>query len=785
MSDNHTGVTRGLGALGRQAAFRTAASAIALSLGAACGAARADTAPPPASRVEELVVTAQKREEKLQNVPVSVQALGGVTLKRANVADFQDSLALLPSVSSALTSPGNGQIYMRGISDGSDGNPSGASPSVAIYLDDQPVTSIGRVLDVHAYDIARVEALPGPQGTLYGANSEAGTLKIVTNAPSTTGFKGGVDVRSGFTEHGTPSWSVEGFVNLPISNRMALRVVAWDLSDGGYVDNKHVVTPFIDPSFQGPGFAPYGVNVDNAAVAKSAYNTIDNVGARAALKIDLDDNWSATARVVHQRQTTNGVFGYNPAVGDLEVERYTPDHNTDEFTQGSLTLNGKVGSTQLTYAGSYLDRSVHYQTDYSVYSELSAYIPYYVCQFDANGAIQQNGCSDPRINFTDDSHYSVLTQEGRVQTDPSKRLRLIAGGFYERAEHSYVEQWLIPGLPSENNADHNPLGNLTGHDPTAYFVTDQKRTDQEEAGFGELSFDIIPKLTATGGIRVYHTDSALSGTVGTAFSLGGLLNLHTGETGELYKGSLSFKPSKDVLVYFTYSQGFRPSGNNRVFSVIPVTYQSDHLYNYEFGWKSTWFDQRLRINGAAFIMDWKNVQLTRFDPSVSLLGLTANVGAAIVKGLEMDFSATPAQGLTLSGAFSALDPHLSQDYVRQAGGTVDAPAGTRLPYVATFQGNLTGRYQIPIAGGMAYGQASAVYTGSRYNDLFVETRSLLPAYTVVNLSVGFDRGPWTTSIYLENVGDERAHIATDPVLKDGIIDTNRPRTVWLKVGRTF
>ena len=178
-------------------------------------------------KLQTVTVTAQKRTENLQDVPASLQVLDGSQLAAQGVTNFEDYVALLPSVSFAGQGPGNSQVFMRGISSGGDGNKSGSSPSVAVYLDDQPVTTIGRVLDVHMYDIARVEAVAGPQGTLYGAGSQAGTLRIITNAPSSAGFESGYDLSVGTTKEGSESYSAEGFVNLPIGEKAALRIVGW------------------------------------------------------------------------------------------------------------------------------------------------------------------------------------------------------------------------------------------------------------------------------------------------------------------------------------------------------------------------------------------------------------------------------------------------------------------------------------------------------------------------------------------------------------------------------
>ncbi|MCR9194441.1 MAG: TonB-dependent receptor [Hyphomonas sp.] len=725
-------------------------------------------------KLQTVTVTAQKRTENLQDVPASLQVLGGSELDSQGVSNFEDYVALLPSVSFAGQGPGNSQVFMRGISSGGDGNKSGSSPSVAVYLDDQPVTSIGRVLDVHMYDIARVEAVAGPQGTLYGAGSQAGTLRIITNAPSSDGFEAGYDLSVGTTENGSESYSAEGFANIPLSDRAALRLVGWTSRDGGYIDNVAASTTF---SFG-------GITVDNAPFVEEDFNTEDNYGARAALRIDLDENWTATAKIMRQSQKTNGVWDHDPDdIGDLEVARFFDDRGKDEFTQAGVTIEGEVGGLQLTYAGSYLDREVEYDVDYSAYAEYSAYIPYYTCY--SSGSLDASTCTDPRIQYDSDDTYKTMTHELRVQNDEANRLRFIAGLFYQEAEHDYLNIWHIPSIPAARSVNANPL--LSGYPNDAYFVTDQLRTETETALFGEVSFDFSDRLTGTVGARFFETDSELEGAVGTLFSGSPLVDLSSGESGDVFKGNLSYNFTPDVLVYVTYSEGFRPGGNNRAStSNIPAVYRSDLITNYEAGWKTTFWDGRARWNGSVFHMDWDDIQITRFDPAESFLGLTANVGAAQSRGLETDFSILLAEGWQVNGAASWIDAELTEDYVRNLStGNVDAPSGTQLPDIPKFKLALTTRYDFQFAGFDAFAQGSYRFVGERYNDLFVSARQEQDAYSILNLSAGIDRETWGASLYVTNVTDERAELNRNAATFDERITTNRPRTIGVSLYQRF
>ncbi|MDE2435450.1 MAG: TonB-dependent receptor, partial [Sphingomonadales bacterium] len=329
---------------------------------------------PAASNVDptEIVVTAQKRSESLQSVPISIQALGTQKLDQLNISDFKGYAQQLPSVSfQSSGAPGSNLIYMRGVASGGDGNHSGSLPSVGVYLDEQPVTTIGGNLDVHIYDIARIESLSGPQGTLYGASSEAGTIRIITNKPSTAGFDGRVDGEVNKVDHGGWGGKLEGMINAPLNQSMALRVVGFYQKDAGYIDNVPGCRSFL-PETNPTACPPAtngGVAVSNAAYVKKDYNTTDTWGGRAALKVDLDGNWTVTPTILYQEMRANGTFAFDKSLKDFQIQRFFPERRHDRFIQAALTIEGKLGNWDVTYAGAYLDRKDYQESDYTDYAE--------------------------------------------------------------------------------------------------------------------------------------------------------------------------------------------------------------------------------------------------------------------------------------------------------------------------------------------------------------------------------------------------------------------------------
>src|SRR5437764_2433212 len=320
------------------------------------------TAPPP--RVQqaqananlpdqtEIIITATKREENVQNVPINVIALGTRRLDQLNISNFEDYTKQLPSVSFLTTQPGVTTVYMRGVSaaggTNAEGNHSGPLPQVGFYLDEQPITTIGGTLDVHIYDIARIESLSGPQGTLYGASSEAGTIRIITNKPELGVTTGRIDGEINTVAHGNVGGNLEGMLNFPLGNKMALRAVAFYQRDAGYIDNIPASRTYYTPAIP---FDVTPLTVTNTGLEKKNFNDQEIYGGRAALKVDLDDNWTATPTFMYQKAYQHGVFFYDPKLGDLKIDRFRKERSWDRFWQAALTVQGKIHNFDLTYAG--------------------------------------------------------------------------------------------------------------------------------------------------------------------------------------------------------------------------------------------------------------------------------------------------------------------------------------------------------------------------------------------------------------------------------------------------
>jgi len=799
--------------------------------------------------LEEIIVTAQKREQNLQDVAVSIQVLGNEQLENLGIRAFEDFIQFLPTVSyqtGAPGGPGFAQIYMRGIVSGGDGNHSASMPSVGYYLDEQPVTTINQVLDIHMYDIARVETLAGPQGTLYGQGSQSGTIRIITNKPEMGVSTGGFDLEANATENGAPGYNLNGFWNFPLGERAAVRLVGWHKEIGGFIDVVPTTMTF-------PG--PRTHTIDS--VAEENQNEATTTGLRALLKIDLNDNWSVTPGVIVQNSDQDGYWESNPQLfGDLETGRFWPATGNDDWYQASLTLDGSMGDIDLVYAGAFLDREQDYEYDYSDYTEQWAYYQdytydpadqwcvYYSDRWDLNTDYYECAIGTQHVGAR--NRFNRNSHELRLQSAADQSLRWTAGLFYQEQEHNFDLQWIVPDLDPARTVVLPP-SSPSRWGGTTVWQTYQIREDQDAAAFGELSFDFSDKLTGTIGARYFEYDNSIYGFNGFARHCTGLYgefvndvfveipredggtfhqfadddpdnpgimqypcfdtrildNVVEGDDWA-FKVNLQYNIDDDKLIYVTWSEGFRSGGANRARVPGLETYTPDFVTNYEFGWKLLLGDGSVRFNGAVYRLDWDDFQFGFLDFDISNLTIVENVGNSSTTGVEWDLTWAPNDNNTLTFSGSYNDAKLTTDFWRRPNAPPNppsAPKGTPMPYVPDLQ--LTGiwRSNFEIASMPSFFQAAFSYTDERWNDLNtlnVPARQKMGDYTLVNISAGIEREFWTASLYVNNLFDERAQIdINDPGYGTDIpgydrppghvwtTAPNRPRSYGVRFGRKF
>jgi len=806
--------------------------------------------PADSSQIETIIVTAEKRSEDIQKAPLAIQTLSTQKLEDLHITDFNDYARYFPTLNYTVggagggnAGPGFANISMRGIDSGSDGNHSGPLPTVGVYLDEQPITTIGGTLDMHIYDIDRVEVLSGPQGTLYGASSEAGTIRIITNKPDPSGFSASYDVQGNNVSHGGDGYMGEGFVNVPLADNAAIRIVAWYQHDAGYIDNVEgtrtypgcpVATCAIP---DGVPYVPPGT-ISNAGLAKKDFNDATTYGARAALKIDLDANWTITPTLMAQWQNTDGVFGYDPTVGYLEVQHYLPEFVHQNWYQAALTVQGKVGDLDLTYSGGHMDWWIHGESDYSDYTYW--YDKLFPSSFpqvftDNHG----NYLTAPTQFIFESDHFVKDSQEVRVASPATDRLRFIGGLFYERQQHWILQNYQIAGLATSEA--------VPGW-PDTWWLTDQERVDQDMAAFGDVSFSITPQLILTGGLRLYDYENRLKGFFGfgagspyggstgqtQCFGPGTFhndpctdLDAHAVGTGNTHKINLSYQVDDNRMVYATWSTGFRPGGINRRSDY--GSYSPDKLTNYEVGWKTSWLDNSLRFNGDVFWENWDNVQFPFLGENS--FTIIQNAGNAVSKGIESNVDWKPISSLTLSAAAAVTDAQLTSNYCGFSNlatqipisncpnalpstdpgadaNPPEAPKGTQLPITPKYKGNLTARYDFPLASLAAHVQGSWEAQSSSWSDLrvnastppyagastantLVPIRENQPGYGTFDFTTGVQTDAWTVEFFIQNAFDQRveqyryAECVAQVCGSESYIVPQRPRLIGIKFGQNF
>ena len=681
----------------------------------------ASAAGPPTGGLEQIVVTAQKRVENLQDVPISVQVLDTAKLEQLNIVNIDDYVKFAPGIAyvrgegqGGNGEPGESHIYIRGIASGGT-NHSGSQPSVGEYLDEQPVTTIDGNVDIHIYDIQRIEVLEGPQGTLYGASSQSGTVRIITNKPDPTKFSAGVDVQGNhILTHGS-GYEIEGFVNIPITSNMAVRLVGWDEHDGGYISNvagtnanacifngvrtfgawsgQPETNWYANTALPPPYYpctpvssAPLGAgSINNAAYLKSDYNPVNTKGGRGALRWNLG-NWTLTPTFMAQNVTTEGFFAYDPSVGDLQLAHFSPENSSDSWYQSALTVEGKMSNLDLVYSGGFFKRDTHSLADYSDYS--SFYDRVYGSGIYWTGNSGNPIMPQELVNSRHD--FEKWSHELRVSTPAQLPVKGTFGVFIQRQLHNIFEQYIMPGYGFVNpyGSSQNPAGLADAYSiPTLFqtiWLTDETRVDRDQAAFAEATWDMTRQLSLTGGIRAYKYDNTLDGFFGysNGYTSGsGMahcfrdaagnfiptpvkfapctdLAKRIADHGTVPRVNLTYKLMPDAMVYATYSKGFRPGGVNRTAAAGIPPYSADFLKNYEVGWKTQLFDRRLRWNGAIFREDWNNFQYSFLG--VNSVTIIENGASARVTGLESSIEWAPTRKFLGSLNFQWINPYLTQ-----------------------------------------------------------------------------------------------------------------------------
>lgn len=802
------------------------------------------------AQIEEVMVTATKQSASTQDIPIAVTALGQESLEQMGVSNFSDYVIQLPGVTAGGSGPGQNTIYIRGVASSTPNlttaGVAGLSPNVALYLDDQPLAQPGRNLDVYAADLSRIEVLAGPQGTLYGASSQAGTVRLITNKPDPSGLYGKIKLGAALTKSGEDSNNFEGVINVPLTDNLTVRAVAYVDNQGGYIDN---VPGTLDAS-SSARFRPVGtvranglpvssgragfqstddlsgvnfLQANNSDHVEDDFNEATYTGYRLSALWDINEDWSLLVGAAEQTLDTDGVFFVDPDLDDLEVQSYERNTSEDSFDNFNWTLEGRLGSLSVLYTGAFTERDTDQVVDYTDYLFVGQYIPYYICDYSVSypGAGGPAGtCQAPNLYVASETETEVQTHEIRFSTDQSSVLRATFGAYYSKLELREVNSFTYPGSQYAVAADGVSVGfgpNFSAQGASAkypgqwdagiIFRNDIERTDEQTAAFGEISYDFNSEFSATVGARWYDVEVDLKGSAAGSFGNFGattdnnagnnLDTLFSGQNdtadsdGVIGKVSLSWTPDNDSLYYFTWSEGFRPGFLNRPGGAtngagytVPYTIETDDVTNVELGWKTDLLDGSLRFNGSIFMIDIENLQSGIFDPSITNLFFVENAADAEVKGIEGDFIWQPVSvtGLTVSGGFSILDTEITKVLIP----TNDVVKGDSLAFAPELQANLQARYEWQLESGItAHVMPHVSYSDEAYTDIITINRLKLDSWAMAGITAGLTTNDWSAELYVDNITDERAEVSGSFNYDVQQITVSRPMTAGIRFSYHF
>jgi len=739
-----------------------------------------DASKPPHFR-EEVVVTAQKRTEAVQDIPASVTVVGGQLMEQQRADDFQDLVPLVPGLSTATGRPGVTRITLRGVNTG------GVASTIGVYFDDVPFGSStglanGAVLsgDFDTFDLARVEVLRGPQGTLYGASSLGGVIKYVPNRPSSERFEARLMGSVEAVDNGDPGYALTGLVNAPLGDKAAFRGSGFYRFDSGFIDSigNNPVASLTNPA----------LNVIDGTLVASGLNSLDRFGGRFALLFKPSDKFTVNLAAQLQNVDSDASSTVDadpdtlePLNNDPVQSRYQSEFNNTKYRVFNATADWDFGAASLQSITSFGRFESDFHTDLAIASGLTGGPPLasLVTLLFGDAAARPLSAILPQTTGTD-----KLTQELRLVSAKNETFEWLVGGYYTD-EDSAIEQKI---LAVEAGTDTT----AAGIPELADLSLDS--TYEEIAGFGNATWHATPRFDLALGGRLSHNKQVAS-QLADGVLVGGLTRFDDVESSEspfTFSVAPRYEIGKSASVYGRVATGFRPGGPNVLPpgapADVPRTYDSDRLTNYELGLKTGGAPaDKFSLDLSAFYLDWEDVQLFLV---VNDFGINGNGGTAESKGLEFAASVYPTSGLTLSANGAYTDSKLTQDTDPIVGGEDGDP----LPYVPEWSFGLNADYEWTLTGSnRAYVGGSLGYTGDRTADFGNRTSDgrirQLDGYTTLNLRAGAYFGRWSVELYGKNLTNERGvTVINEPgFLPNGAVGLGlvRPRTVGVSVATRF
>jgi outer membrane receptor protein involved in Fe transport len=750
--------------------------------------------------LEEIIVTARQRAESSQDVPMTIQALSGDDIQKQGITTLEDFSRFVGNLSVQTTAPGQNTIVFRGVSDGGGFL---VDPTAAIYLDEQPMSMTSMAPDVYPVDIARVEALAGPQSTLFGASSQTGTIRVITNKPDTSEFSADIGLGMSGVAKGDNGYDFDATVNIPvIKDKLAIRLSGFSAEDGGFVDSVSGMT--VVDAYSGLG----GLK-SNAGNVEDDINNVEWSGGRISAKWLVSDDWSATLTTNFQEITANGFNDMDDTVGDLETVKFYDEFRTDDWNQTSLVIEGDLGFAELTVAGSYYDRETFYQHDTQTYT---AYFMYTFGTY--LGYATYDFGTDPIGYLTNDQKNESTTFEVRL-TGGTDKVDWTVGAFYMDSDENWDFKSYVDGYANSPAfaawAGYAAYYDMTIAPTDAWWYSDQTTSRQDKAVFGEIDIKLTDRLSLLAGGRWYEVDREIEYFVEKPYGNPSLATplRSASDDGFIPKFGLQYDLADNLMVWTVYSEGFRVGGTNRGRGIptLPVDYGSDIVENTEFGLKSTWNDGKLQVNATLYDMKWKDMQLEVTDPSFAIgepwQAVVANLGDASISGADLDIKAVIGDnlqaGFNITKIFHAY-VDAPETYADSRFPDGQAPLGLQsksdLPLFADLSYSFYLEYTTPLElfdGGDAFMRFQHTFNGQSLNrvaDGANAPRQSQGDYRISDLVMGYEMGDWKAQLSLSNITDERGVSFKDSSDFDPFYGRNsdnivRPRNYSISLRRYF
>lgn len=693
----------------------------------------------------DIVVTALRRDQRLQDVPAAVSVLDGETLKAKGAQDLRDYLATAPGVNFTENPLGAMRVTIRGVSDGIGAT----DPLTGIYIDETPITeSFSATLDPDIYDVDRVEVLKGPQGTLYGSGSMGGTVRIIGRKPRLNAYEASIGATAADVAHGGTNARVDGVVNLPvIEDLMALRVSAGYRKDAGWID-------------------------DVLRDEKDG-NEVEKQNVRAQLLLTPGPDTDIILGFLYQKDDRGLPWFDDISLPDYQTARAFRQSGGSEARLYSLTLRQNWDRMALTAATNYLRKDGFSTLDST--ANLRGPI---------SGMLGVTLGATEGVGVKNRDEFSLFTQEVRLSSTGDNRFDWLVGGFYSNGSTKFPQVFDFSQAPTAAAV-------MSGDD---FYTSTQRYDTHQTAVFGELTFNATEKLSLTAGVRGFNVNQR------NVTRSSGLFNGGTSSTdmeadisSSTVKLLAKYQIDRNHMLYAQAVQGYRnggPTGNVPLaacsaaltaagYSGVPTSYGADKLWNYELGSKNSFANGRVQLNGSAFYIDWSDIQST--------IGLTCgfsfvtNAGKAVSKGLELETVIYPIEGLTLTGSTAYVDAELTE----AAAGTVGW-SGDPLPLTSKWSWSAGVNYERDLVQGLTgFIGGEVSYVGERWNTF----RSAGPAratlmddYTLVSARIGVRKDNWTLSLFGTNLTDERVVNNVNGIAYETV---GRPRTIGISIAADF